>query len=536
MFVQSIPKVSSFQSRRNDQNMNTQSTPTADMKLAAVLIDTVSIQPYVFGSNKLRENIGASYLVGDVLYKQVLPSVLGVAPDASEFTAWHRETTTIAMLNPNPPEWEIAYEGGGNALVLFRDHVAAKAFVKAFSKAVLLNFPGMRVAMGLVEDIGQEELKSAFGSLRARLEDALGKAKHLGHTSNVFSKSGIVEDCPRSNEAATVEGEKGIWIGLGTQVKEAAAAKAQNHARTQYPAFAGTRFAFTEELELFGQPEDKGYVAIVHIDGNGIGERFQQCASLPELRNLSILVSNVAQEAMKETIDHLVALLPEKSPLREEFDLEMEDGKHFLPLRPLLIGGDDVVYVCEGRLGIYTAQRYIESFCNKMNKDTTKQPVAACAGVAIVKTKYPFYRAYEWAEELMRKAKEKSRGNNYSWLAFLVSASGFNGELEDILAEQYQIGEDQLYGGPYSLKGGPNPIGDLLKGIHHFAAQWPRNKVMDLRDVLVKSKSERDYFMVTLKSRNLELPDEPIDIKSPPLGKYMDMIELLPFHLKALPL
>jgi hypothetical protein len=31
--------------------------------LAAVIIDTVSIQSYIFSSNKLKENVGASYLV-----------------------------------------------------------------------------------------------------------------------------------------------------------------------------------------------------------------------------------------------------------------------------------------------------------------------------------------------------------------------------------------------------------------------------------------------------------------------------------------
>ncbi len=28
-----------------------------------VVVDTMQIQPYIFGSNRLRENVGASYLV-----------------------------------------------------------------------------------------------------------------------------------------------------------------------------------------------------------------------------------------------------------------------------------------------------------------------------------------------------------------------------------------------------------------------------------------------------------------------------------------
>jgi hypothetical protein len=33
------------------------------LKVSALIVDTVSIQKYIFSSNKLKENIGASYIV-----------------------------------------------------------------------------------------------------------------------------------------------------------------------------------------------------------------------------------------------------------------------------------------------------------------------------------------------------------------------------------------------------------------------------------------------------------------------------------------
>ena len=45
------------------------------MSLIVTVLDTTGIQPYIFGSNRLRENVGASYLVSqatDEWVKEVL--------------------------------------------------------------------------------------------------------------------------------------------------------------------------------------------------------------------------------------------------------------------------------------------------------------------------------------------------------------------------------------------------------------------------------------------------------------------------------
>ena len=59
----------------------------------------------------------------------------------------------------------------------------------------------------------------------------------------------------------------------------------------------------------------------------------------------------------------------------------------------------------EGRIGVACAAAYLKSIWEQVN-EVDKRNYSACAGVAIVHQKYPFYRAYELAEELCSNAKK----------------------------------------------------------------------------------------------------------------------------------
>src|SRR6185312_4842133 len=78
-----------------------------------------------------------------------------------------------------------------------------------------------------------------------------------------------------------------------------------------------------------------------------------------------------------------------------------------LPVRPILYGGDDLTFVCHGRLGLALAERYLRAFAAAPASDG--QPLSACAGVAIVHSRAPFSRAYGLADELCRTAKGVAR-------------------------------------------------------------------------------------------------------------------------------
>ena len=66
--------------------------------------------------------------------------------------------------------------------------------------------------------------------------------------------------------------------------------------------------------------------------------------------------------------------------------------------RALVFGGDDVTFVCDGRLGLSLATLYAREFAAETAKRPECGPLTARAGIAIVKTHYPFARAYALAD------------------------------------------------------------------------------------------------------------------------------------------
>lgn len=89
--------------------------------------------------------------------------------------------------------------------------------------------------------------------------------------------------------------------------------------------------------------------------------------------------------------------------LKEKFDCQ-DTKQPYFPVRNIILAGDDVCFVTEGRIGVECARIFLEKIWGKVNSVDNKN-YSACAGVAIVHQKYPFYKAYQLAEELCSNAK-----------------------------------------------------------------------------------------------------------------------------------
>ncbi len=124
-------------------------------QMTLTMLDTTGIQEYVFRSNRLQENIGASEIVYRVTTQWAFDAL-----DHEKLThnvkLGNRETGEWGWKDKNAPglpvsDWdaEVVYAGGGNTLILFRDGEGntAKAFTGRLTRQILEQAPGLNLVV-----------------------------------------------------------------------------------------------------------------------------------------------------------------------------------------------------------------------------------------------------------------------------------------------------------------------------------------------------------------------------------------------------
>lgn len=509
--------------------------------ITALLIDTTGIQDYIFSGNSLAENLGASYIIKGGIKNLLETHIKQGEKDFTNYTI------------------EMKYFGGGNSLVTFTGNQngsekqvplhLVNEFVRNFSLDCLLYFPGLKPAFAIKE----RYLKGENGFLisHKELHRNLQHNKQQGQLPRVPYKSGATADCPLSGEAASMYNEhEKAYISSVSHFKLAESVKAEVEIREIYKL--PDPYQFTKELSKLGQPADAGYIAVVHIDGNGMGELFRNQQSLTDLIKLSGKVDDAIKYAAKELINMVTdTIMPE---ITGNNDLKFsQSGKNpvCLPIRPIILSGDDITFVCEARLAMRLTAYFIHCFVHSMSKKDTNGlslDIGACAGIAIVKEKFPFYKAYQEAAELCKQAKHTARQvktvldcevSLLSWN--IISRNQEQQAVQPELPDRSGLWQ-VLPGQAITAPGIHGTVESLISTAKEFE-KWPKSQLIRLRNNLYeedaqsfealrikakeKSWGKGDKKGEEWKSKVFELLN---DFSKPTRLLLKDMIEIIDFY------
>jgi len=501
-----------------------------------LLIDTVSIQKYIYSSNKLKENIGASFIVEDIYIGLMKKSLIEVFGRDYPLDAWYSDKNySFQMQNNASLEFEVGYIGGGNALLFFKEEAKLKHFTRDWTRNLLVGYPGINTAMACKEySIENDDFKKYLDAMF----EMLRKNKNENLLNTVVNKMNISADCKLSDYAAEVvyhDSEGSSFISKLSKVKLEKADDSKMKIK-EMCLLKESKWEFTNKINELWQKEGENYVALVHIDGNNMGTKFQECKSLKDIRKLSHDIYTITQNSFKKLINYVI----EKSDMlinTNHFDDEKtrmnKDNKIPLPIRSIVIGGDDITFICNAKLGMHLAEKFIDSW---ISDDESYPDLSACAGIAIIKSKYPFYRAYHLCENLCSEAKKHARKNselipNSNWLNYYILQNATSKDIEEFKTSHF---------GPYLLddKNEDCQIKKFKMGMNQFR-KWPKSKMMLLKNFL-QERSDVEEKLEELKIQGWELPK--IEYKTNYTQKgwrnnktpYLDMIEFIDFYPQEL--
>ncbi|MEG3862401.1 Cas10/Cmr2 second palm domain-containing protein [Microcoleus sp. herbarium12] len=522
----------------------------------ATVIDTTGIQKYVFGSNRLKENIGASHLVklATVEWVKECLRCLGNVhiPDEDKDQVEPRINTDENIIA------ELVYAGGGNTVLLFSRIEDARSFTQKLTIKILEDAPGLNIVIAdhpfnwdtqLLRQIIETDLIK--GKLDAKKRQPIPSVPLLGLS--------VTATC-RSTGLVAVEdtnGKYGIPDGEGYLASREIIAKlkAADEANTQFKEILfkdkPSKYKIARDVDDMGRTEqESSYIALIHADGNQMGKRFENYGKaqqsnrdfIVEMRRLSWAVSKAASSAIEEVGKLVInAIETGKISIKE----------NYLPFRPIVYGGDDVTFVCDGRIGLPLAVKFLKEFEERTkNLPDGKGKATACAGIAIVKTHYPFSRTYELCEALCSSAKKFVRQETedhsdripiFSALDWHIAPSGLLGSIGEIREVEYQGGKlttrpmrSHEYGDDWLI------WTDFAEVVRTFNEEEPwkdkRNKVITLRELLREGQTATEQFLNTYGINEL-----PIFLKANSALKkqgwiggrcrYFDAIEAMEFYI-----
>ncbi len=496
------------------------------------ILETAGNQAYIFATNRLRENVGASQRVWDAGVTFTYEAAAAVAnskdfedllTEARKGPASHAVAMEKVPRIANGAAVEIIVATSGKALFLSKEKEVAEDLIALATQKAVKEAPGL-VLRGAVVPICGDTVEAANNAVSDVHQKIEAIRNHLPAPEARFPTLPVLEPCASSGLPAARVKDLGKGKNPYSDVTIAkcdAYREAEKRIAMLVPKRDGKDIDIAQKIEHL---EERGtdWLGIVHADGNGIGQLFLEFGSICDWKTQDEYFDAYRKFSLSLDLCGVAAF-------QEALDKTWSQQEKFIPLIPLVLGGDDLTVICDGRISVAFAAIYLKAFQKKTQKETVLgqssiipkilkgknwKKLGAAAGVAITKPHYPFHRGYELSEQLIKQAKKvKSRLDvSRCALDFHILFDGAETSLDD-LRERWTLTETHnLTARPYVLgeegdqkdAWAKNRIwDDLMKAAEQLKEddKFPRSQQYALRAALFRGAGAADRQLKLIKHR-----------------------------------
>lgn len=329
------------------------------------------IQEFIFRTNKLSEITGASELVERIC------------------TSYFDE---VVGKKKSEDDKNLIMQAAGNVKYIFDSREKCEAVVRQFPKLVLEKVPGITISQAVVKFSTEEASQKDFLKLESLLRTQRNKADRpttLGlmgiERSRQTGLPVVYDEKYKNADEATIAKKKVVHKTVHTLCKK---------------AFGTDRPDKLISYDTDKMTGDNDWIAIIHADGNGLGQAVQNVAKKgsDELKNFSKKLDDANKEAAQAAFEFV----------QEKYNL----GDENIPIRPIVLSGDDFTMICRADFALDYTKAFIENFEDKTKEKgigIDGEGLKACGGIAFVKSSFPFYYGYEMAKSLCDAAKKDAK-------------------------------------------------------------------------------------------------------------------------------
>lgn len=363
------------------------------------MYDVRGIQNYIYHTSKLKDAIGASQLVENIIM-DALSAACKELKKEDVVLAWDNEQKVLPY-NTEKHDVKVLYIGGGNAFVMFSSQDLCIEINKHMSKYIIEHTYSLQLAVAYVKvsENYSDDYKDIFDEMK-KVKSYMIDSKPLGTLPimEIEIKTGL--------PAIDMEKEK-IKID-----KYRGNISRETYLKINEKNKSNIEDDIDKILDSYARRGIDSRIAIVHIDGNNMGMRIRKLIEGIEDYEKAI-------NKMRE-ISHNIkySYLNTFNKMKDKFnDKKIGDDSIKKFVRKVIVAGDDITYVCNAFIALDTV-RY---FCDEIskltmnsndkdkNKDIEEYGFSVCAGIAYVNSHFPFNIAYEVAESCCESAKKAAK-------------------------------------------------------------------------------------------------------------------------------